>query len=135
MGKFPVLLLLVGALAACSVKRTAVDIVGNAISGSGGTYASDDDPELIRETMPFGLKTYESLLEVSPEHEALLLSAARGFTAYACLIQGEADRLDAADLGRAPRRRLHQPARRFARLAAMKNFVSLFSAAIVVAPD
>ena len=105
MGKLSVLLLLVGALSACSVKRTAVDIVGNAISGDGGTYASDDDPELIREAMPFGLKTYESLLEISPEHQALLLSAARGYTAYAFLLQGEADRLDAADLGRARARR------------------------------
>jgi predicted anti-sigma-YlaC factor YlaD len=95
------MLLLIGALAACSVKRTAVDIVGTAISGDGGTYASDDDPELIREAMPFGLKTFESLLEVSPEHEALLLSAARGYTAYAFLLQGEADRLDAADILRA----------------------------------
>ena len=73
---------MVGALTACSVKRTAVDIVGNAISGGAGSYASDDDPELIREALPFGLKTYESLLEVSPEHQALLLSAARGYTAY-----------------------------------------------------
>ncbi len=105
MIKLPVLLLLVGTLAACSVKLTAVDIVGNAISGSGGSYASDDDPELIRAALPFGLKTYESLLEVSPEHEALLLSAARGFTAYAYLLQGEADRLDATDLGRARARR------------------------------
>ncbi len=55
MGKLLVLLLLVGALAACSVKRTAVAVVGNAISGGGDTYASDDDPELIREAMPFGL--------------------------------------------------------------------------------
>lgn len=105
MGKLPVLLLLVGALTACSVKRTVVDIVGSAISGDGGTYASDDDPELIREAMPFGLKTFESLLEVSPEHQALLLSAARGYTAYAYLLHGEADRLDAADLGRARARR------------------------------
>jgi predicted anti-sigma-YlaC factor YlaD len=105
MGKLPVLLLLVAALAACSVKRTVVDVVGNAISGGGDAYASDDDPELVREALPFGLKTYESLLEVSPEHKALLLSAARGFTAYAYLLQGEADRLDAADLGRARERR------------------------------
>jgi len=105
MGKLPIMLLLVVALGACSVKRTAVDILGTAISGDGGAYASDDDPELIRAAMPFGLKTFESLLEVSPEHQALLLSAARGYTAYAFLLQGEADRLDAADLGRARARR------------------------------
>ena len=47
-------------LSACSVKRTAVNIVGNALSGGGVVYASDDDPELIREAIPFGLKTFES---------------------------------------------------------------------------
>ena len=93
MGKLPVLLLLVGVLTACSVKRTAVDIVGNAISGGAGSYASDDDPELIREALPFGLKTYESLLEVSPEHQALLLSAARGYTAYQPVEKGVIDRV------------------------------------------
>ncbi len=83
MGKLPVLLLLLGALAACSVKRTAVDIVGDALSGGGGVYMTDDDPDLVREAMPFGLKTYESLLEVSRVHEGLLLSAAEVFAAYA----------------------------------------------------
>ena len=60
---------------ACSVKRTAVDVVGDAISGGSGVYASDDDPDLVREAIPFGLKTYESLLAVSPEHQR---PAARG---------------------------------------------------------
>lgn len=88
-------------LGACSIKRTAVNIVGDAMAGGGGVYTSDDDPELIREAIPFGLKTFESLLEVSPEHRGLLLSAASGFTAYAYLLQDEADRIDATDVKRA----------------------------------
>jgi len=88
-------------VAGCSIKRTAVNIVGDAMAGGGGVYASDEDPELIREAIPFGLKTFESLLEVSPEHRGLLLSAASGFTAYAYLLQDEADRVDAKDLTRA----------------------------------
>lgn len=88
-------------LSACSIKRTAVNVIGDAMAGGGGVYASDDDPELIREAIPFGLKTYESLLAVSPNHRGLLLAAASGFTAYAYLIQDEADRLDATDLSRA----------------------------------
>lgn len=88
-------------LAACSIKRTAVNIVGDALAGGGGVYVSDEDPDLIREAIPFGLKTFESLLEVSPEHRGLLLSAASGFTAYAYLLQDEADRVDAKDLTRA----------------------------------
>ncbi len=93
--------LLGAALAACSVKRMAVDIIGDAVAGGAGVYTSDDDPELIFEALPFGLKTYESLLAVSPEHRGLLLAAANGFTGYAYLLQDEADRLDAADLRRA----------------------------------
>jgi hypothetical protein len=61
-------------LAACSMKKTAANIIGDTLAGSGGVYASDDDPELIREAIPFGLKTYESLLEVSPDHEGILLT-------------------------------------------------------------
>ncbi len=94
-------LLAVLLLPACSLKRTAVNVLGDALAGGGGVYVSDDDPELIREAVPFGLKTYESLLAVSPEHRRLLLAAASGFTAYAYLIQNDADRLDATDLLRA----------------------------------
>ena len=87
--------------AGCSVKRTAVNIVGSALSSGGGVYVSDDDPELIREAIPFGLKTFESLLAVSPKHKGLLLAAASGFCAYAYLLQDEAERFDAIDLSRA----------------------------------
>jgi hypothetical protein len=98
--------LLVGAmtvllLAGCSIKRTAVDVVGDTLAGSGGVYASDNDPELVLEAIPFGLKTYESLLEVSPEHEGLLLAAASGFSSYAYMLQDRADRLDVTDLEQA----------------------------------
>ncbi|MEE8499577.1 MAG: TRAP transporter TatT component family protein [Kiloniellales bacterium] len=89
------------ALAGCSVKRTAVNLLGDALAGGGGVYASDDDPELVREAIPFGLKTYDSLLEVSPDHRGLLLAAANGFVAYAFLMKDEADRIDASDLARA----------------------------------
>jgi hypothetical protein len=89
------------ALAGCSVKRTAVDLIGDALAGGNGVYTSDGDPELVREAIPFGLKTYESLLAVSPEHRGLLLAAANGFTAYAYLLQDNADRVEADDLARA----------------------------------
>ncbi|MFQ5959058.1 MAG: TRAP transporter TatT component family protein, partial [Alphaproteobacteria bacterium] len=101
MKKLLIVTLLSVALAACSVKRTAVNMLGNALADGGGVYASDDDPDLVREAIPFGLKTYESLLEVSPEHRGLLLAAANGFVAYAYLVKDEADRLDATDLARA----------------------------------
>ena len=43
-------------------------MIGDALAGGGGVYASDEDPEFVFEALPFGLKTYESLLETSPEH-------------------------------------------------------------------
>ena len=103
MHRFMIATMLGLALAACStVKKAAVDAVGSALAGGGGgVFASDDDPDLIRESLPFGLKTYESLLEVSPKNRDLLEAAAMGFTAYAYLIADEADRLDASDLTRA----------------------------------
>ncbi len=90
-----------GLLTGCAVNRTVVNLIGDALADGRGVYASDDDPDLIREAIPFGLKTYESLLAVSPGHRGLLLAAASGFAAYAYLLQTEADRLDPTDLPRA----------------------------------
>lgn len=100
--RFSFAVLLLGmALAGCSFQRLAVDIVGDAITGDGTTFAGDDDPELIREALPFGLKTYESMLEVSPEHRGLLRASAKGFTVYAYLIQTRADILPQTRLAEA----------------------------------
>jgi predicted anti-sigma-YlaC factor YlaD len=95
------LLVVVTFLSGCSVKRLAADLMGEALTGDSDVFASDEDPDLIREAIPFGLKTIESLLASSPNHRGLLLSAAKGFTTYAYLLQDEADRLEAHDLSRA----------------------------------
>src|SRR5260370_42651616 len=72
---------LVSGLAGCSaVKQAAVNGAGNVLAGGGTTYASDDDPELVWQAVPFGLKTIEGLLAQSPRHQGLLLAAARGLT-------------------------------------------------------
>ncbi len=94
-------LLAVGLLAGCSMKQMAVNMVGDAMAGGGDAYSSDNDPELVYEAIPFGLKTYESLLDTSPDHLGLRLAAARGFGGYAYLMADRADRLDARDLTRA----------------------------------
>ena len=93
---------LVVALPACSVKKLAINSLGNALAEGGSTYASDDDPELVREAVPFGLKTVEALLEQSPRHKGLLFAAASGFTQYGfAFLQQEADFVEAQDLARA----------------------------------
>jgi predicted anti-sigma-YlaC factor YlaD len=85
-------------LSGCSVKRYAINQLGNALAGSGDTFAADEDPELIRAAVPFSLKMIESLLAESPRHEGLLLAAARGFTQYGyAFVQEDADELEDTD--------------------------------------
>jgi predicted anti-sigma-YlaC factor YlaD len=88
--------------AGCSLRTTALNAVADALSGTGDVFASDEDPELVRDAIPFGLKTYESILAELPEHRGLLLAAASGFTQYAyAFVVLEADRTEDADLKRA----------------------------------
>jgi hypothetical protein len=94
----PVLLLLVS----CSMKKYAINQLGNTIAGTGDIFASDDDPELIRAAAPFSLKLLESLLAENPRNEGLLLAAARGFTQYSyAFVQEDADEIEDADRVRA----------------------------------
>jgi predicted anti-sigma-YlaC factor YlaD len=89
-------------LAGCSVKKFAVDRLGNALAEGSSVYATDDDPDLVGAALPFGLKTIEGLLAQSPHHKGLLLAAASGFTQYAyAFVQTEADLTEDTDLTRA----------------------------------
>jgi predicted anti-sigma-YlaC factor YlaD len=98
-------LALIGVLAlalagpACSPKTYAIKMVADTLSEGTGGFATDDDPELIREALPFGLKTLESLAVQLPTHRPLLGSLAQGFTSYAGgFIQPEIRPLESVDL-------------------------------------
>ncbi len=98
----PTCLLMALIFSSCSLKRYAVNRMGDALAGSGTTFASDDNPELIRAATPFSLKLIESLLEESPEHRGMLLAAARGFTQYSfAFTEQDADEVENDDLERA----------------------------------
>lgn len=71
------------ALSACSLKTMAVKTVANTLSESGDVFSRDEDPELVRDAVPFALKLYESLLESVPNHAPLLVATCSGFTQYA----------------------------------------------------
>ncbi len=87
------------ALGSCSIERFAIGKLGDALAHSGSTFASDDDPELVRQAVPFSLKLIESLLAEEPEHAGLLLAATRGFTQYAyAFVQQDAEHAEPVDL-------------------------------------
>jgi tetratricopeptide (TPR) repeat protein len=97
-----VLLALPLALSACSIKRLAVKSVANSLTSGVDVYGTDDDPELVRDALPFGLKTMESLLTVVPDHKGLLLALCKGFTQYSyAFVQAEGDLLVNSDYPRA----------------------------------
>lgn len=83
----------------CSLRQMAINKLGDVLSGGGTTYASDDDPELIKGAVPFSLKLIESVLAESPRHKGLLLAACRGFTQYSyAFVQQEADEVEEKDV-------------------------------------
>jgi predicted anti-sigma-YlaC factor YlaD len=107
------LLALLCLLPACSVKRMAVNKIGNALASGGSTFESDDDLDLVGEALPFSLKLMESLLAESPRHAGLLTAAAAGFTQYGyAFVEQKADlaageNLEASKALRARARRLY----------------------------
>lgn len=89
-------------LPGCSVRRLAVNSLGDALASGTSGYARDDDPELVKQAIPFGLKTIEGLLEESPRHRGLLVAATSGFTQYSyAFVQCEADYIENTDLQQA----------------------------------
>lgn len=99
--------LAVVSLSACSVDKYATGKLADALSQTGSSYATDDDPELVRQAVPFGLKLVESVLAKEPRHAGLLLAAASGFTQYAyAFVEEDADEIESQSVARAAQARL-----------------------------
>jgi predicted anti-sigma-YlaC factor YlaD len=82
-GRFCVLAGLVSMLSGCAlVKRKAVGMVASTLASSGDVFTRDDDPELVGQAIPFGLKLYESLLDSAPTNKDLLIATCSNFTQY-----------------------------------------------------
>lgn len=83
--------------AGCSVRQMATGAAADALAGGGAAYGSDEDPELVREAVPFGLKTMEGLLADQPRHTGLLAALASGFTQYGyAFVQQDCDATELA---------------------------------------
>ena len=70
---------------ACSPKRYALNQIADSLSTTGedSAFSRDDDPELVRDAIPFALKTMESLAIKLDSHVGLRLGMASGYTGYA----------------------------------------------------
>jgi hypothetical protein len=90
------------ALGGCGlVQRKAVGMVASTLASSGDVFTRDDDPELVGQAIPFGLKLYESLLDSAPKNKDLLIATCSNFTQYGvafleteALVLGEANHHD-----------------------------------------
>ena len=93
------------------LKNMAINALGKALASGSSTYATDDDPELVGASLPFALKTLESLIASSPNNVNLLTAACSGFTQYAKVyVEYDADYIEEDDYARARHQR--QRARR-----------------------
>lgn len=90
----------------CSIRKVAIRKMADALAQGGSTFSSDDDPELVKDALPFSLKLMETLLSESPRHQGLLLATSSGFTQYAwAFVQQDADELETRDVAAAERMR------------------------------
>ena len=75
----------------CSLRSMAVNAIVPTLANP-DVYRSEEDPELVRDALPFLLKTIESILDTSPQQDQALVFACTGFTLYAnAFIQVDAD--------------------------------------------
>jgi hypothetical protein len=96
--KLALVLLVVVLTSSGCIRKLALNGLADSLAASGEVFASDEDPELIRDATPFALKTMESLLAEVPRNRGLLLATCRGFTQYAyAFVQVDADLREPVD--------------------------------------
>jgi predicted anti-sigma-YlaC factor YlaD len=94
-------------LSGCSVRSYAAAKVGDALAAGGASWGTEDDPELVREALPFALKTMESLAAEAPRHVGLRLGLCRGYVGYAGgFLEPEAEAIESQSYERARQLRL-----------------------------
>src|SRR5215472_13141494 len=91
----------------CSIKKFAISRMADSLaSQSTSGFATDDDPELIGDALPFALKLMEGLLDQVPQHRGLLFATCSGFTQYSYVwVQQPADEMEQQDVARAKQMR------------------------------
>jgi predicted anti-sigma-YlaC factor YlaD len=111
----PAALLLAAWLSGCSPRAVVIHTAADAFASTGESFATDGDPELVREAAPFALKAMESFLAETPENRGLLTALSGGFTQYAAAFVWqdavESPDPESAEAGKDRARRLYLRAR------------------------
>ncbi|MEO8275856.1 MAG: TRAP transporter TatT component family protein [Thermoanaerobaculia bacterium] len=82
----------------CSARSFVAAKVGDALSSDGASWSTEDDPQLVRDALPFALKTMESLAAEAPRHAGLRLALCRGYSSYAAgFLEPDAERIEAVE--------------------------------------
>ena len=93
------LLLVALLLSAGCLKQIALGSVADSLSASGNGYARDDDPELVRDSIPVIIKLMEQIHEALPKHRDLAVALTRTATSYGvAFIAEDADRVEDKDV-------------------------------------
>ncbi len=91
--------LLIGLAGTSGCSHLALNYVADVLAAPGHSYARDDDPELVRASIPVILKTMEQVPEGVPQHRALIEALVRTCTAFgAGFIEEDADRLQESNV-------------------------------------
>jgi len=86
----------------CSLKTIAMRSLANAVAEPGGVYAEDEDPEVVKDSLPVMLKIMEQLAAGLPNHKGIREALARGFTSYSvAFVEDAGDRLNETDVEKA----------------------------------
>jgi predicted anti-sigma-YlaC factor YlaD len=82
------------------IKQLALTSLADSMSDAGGTvYARDNDPQLVRDSLPMVIKVMEQIHDGLPRHQGLLVALARTTTSYGvAFVQEDADRLEEKDV-------------------------------------
>ena len=97
---FCYLIVLAVVISGCSPKKMGISRMADALTSTASAFTRDNDPEFVRQAAPSTLKMIEMLLEESPSHPGLLMTACSGFTQYAyAFLQSDADAADPASAG------------------------------------
>jgi predicted anti-sigma-YlaC factor YlaD len=86
-------------LCAGCLKQIALGSVADSLSASGNGYARDDDPELVRDSIPVIIKLMEQIHDALPKHRDLAVALTRTTTSYGvAFIAEDADRVEDKDV-------------------------------------